>query len=374
MEVVGPLGVEAPAARVHGRHGARVVQVALGDQHGRHAGRGAHPLAQLRQHVAGARVVDRVDRVHPEAVDVKVADPHLGVLDRPLAHAPAVGVVEVHGPAPGRAVAVGEVGPERLERLRPGPDVVVDDVQDHPEPGGVGGVDERGKARGAAVHGVRGPRVEPVVAPVAVAGEGGHGHQLDGGDAQLAQRRQALRGRRERPPGGERADMELVDDQVVRVEAAPAAVGPRPRAGVDHLRRTAHALRLEAGARVGERVAAVQDVAVAVAGGGAHPCREGPELLVEHLPAPVQLHLHLRRVRRPHAEHRRAVTLRCGAERRLPWQAGPALTHPATARSLPVGAASARRRRTRRPRGAPRRARRRGFPDSPRRRPPRRCS
>ena len=45
--------------------------------------------------------------------------------------------------APRRAVAVGEVGAEGLEGLGARAEVVVDDVEDHPEPARVGGVDQR---------------------------------------------------------------------------------------------------------------------------------------------------------------------------------------------------------------------------------------
>ena len=62
--------------------------------------------------------------------------------------------------------------------------MVVDHVEDHGQAGLMGGVDEplqRPRAAVAVLHGVG---MDAVVAPVAVAGELGHRHQLDRRDAQ----------------------------------------------------------------------------------------------------------------------------------------------------------------------------------------------
>ena len=48
---------------------------------------GMDALGELREHVAVGVVLDGVNGIEPEAVDPVVADPELGVLDRPLAHA-----------------------------------------------------------------------------------------------------------------------------------------------------------------------------------------------------------------------------------------------------------------------------------------------
>ena len=161
-----------------------------------------HARGQRLHDVVGAAVEDRVDRVEPQAVEVEVADPALGALQHPLAHAVGARVVEVDRLAPERLVLVGEVGAERLERLRAGgADVVVDDVEQDREALGVGGVDEPLEALRAAVGRVRGRQVDAVVAPAVRARELGDRHQLDRGDAELAQAAQVRdRPRRTCPP------------------------------------------------------------------------------------------------------------------------------------------------------------------------------
>ena len=80
---------------------------------------GADPARELGEDVLGRVVLDRVDGVEAKPVDLVVAHPELGVLDRPLAHA-RLAVVERL--APGRlAEAVGEYGPKARNASFPGP-------------------------------------------------------------------------------------------------------------------------------------------------------------------------------------------------------------------------------------------------------------
>ena len=74
VEVIGPLGVAAPAAERRRADHARVVEPGLGDHERARVGR-VNAVARSRDDVRGARVVDRVNGVQPQAVDVKVADP-----------------------------------------------------------------------------------------------------------------------------------------------------------------------------------------------------------------------------------------------------------------------------------------------------------
>ena len=90
MEVVGPRGVAAPAATLGLAHHLRVVQARLGDHEGR--GGAAHDGGH---HVLRVAVLDRVHGVEPQAVDVEVAHPLLGALERPLAD--GVGLLVVVG-------------------------------------------------------------------------------------------------------------------------------------------------------------------------------------------------------------------------------------------------------------------------------------
>ena len=215
-------------------------------------------------------VVDRVHGVEAQAVDLVVPRPQLGVLDRPLAHA-ALGIVERL--APERLVAVGEVRAEGGDRLRAGPDVVVDDVEDHREALAVCGVDEARESVRPAVRRMRREGVEPVVAPVAIAGERRNGHRLDRRHAELAQLREARDHAVERPLARERSDVQLVDHELV--EARLRAGRDVESARVEDAGRPTHSLRLPARARIGPRCP-VHDEEVVVAGPRGHVPGPGP--------------------------------------------------------------------------------------------------
>ena len=106
---------------------------------------------------------------------------------------------------------------------------------------------------GPAVGVLRGERVDEVVAPAPRPRELADRHQLDGGDPQLEQGREARDDRVEGPLGRERADVDLVEDQVLPLDPLPIALVPgraargtrRPRAG--GCRRAASASRGRAG-------------------------------------------------------------------------------------------------------------------------------
>ena len=89
-------------------------------------------------------------RIEAQPVDAVVADPHLRVLERPLANG-RLGIVD--RVAPERLVPVGEVGPERAQRLVPRPDVVVDDVEYDAQAFAVSGLDEAEETLRPAVRG-----------------------------------------------------------------------------------------------------------------------------------------------------------------------------------------------------------------------------
>ena len=90
------------------------------------------------------------------------------------------------------------------------------------------GVDQALEAVRAAVGVVGRVQVDAVVAPAALAGELGDGHQLDGVDAEVDEVVEVVDGAVEGPLGGERADVELVEDRR-RQRATPVQcrVGPR---------------------------------------------------------------------------------------------------------------------------------------------------
>ena len=148
------------------------------------------------------------------------------------AHRPRVRPVEVEAVAPGRAVAAREVGPELRQVVPLRAEVVVDDVEADREAERVGAVDEALQRGGPAVGLVHGVGRDAVVAPVPLARERLHRHELDAGDAQLHEVREPLRGGVERARRGEGPDVQLVEDEVLPRDAGPAAVAStRWRAG-----------------------------------------------------------------------------------------------------------------------------------------------
>src|SRR5829696_8366153 len=204
----------------------------------------------------GAVVADGVDGVEPQPVEVEVAQPLLGALERPLAHRVAVRVVVVDRLAPHRLVLVGEVRAEGLDGRRARrADVVVDDVEDHGEALAVRRVDELGEPGRATVGRLRGGDVDAVVAPAVAPGELADGHQLDRRHAEVAQAGEVRDGVAERPARAERADVQLVDHGVGHARRHEGGVGPLHDAGVEQARRPAQPLGLEARARVREGVA-----------------------------------------------------------------------------------------------------------------------
>ena len=82
------------------------------------------------------------------------------------------------------------------------------------------GIDELLVAVGSAVRLVHRVPEHSVVAPVVVAVERCR-HQLDEVDAEPDQVAEPLDGRRQRPLGGERPDVQLVDDPAGQLAARP---------------------------------------------------------------------------------------------------------------------------------------------------------
>ena len=80
--------------------------------------------------------------VEAENVDVKVANPIQGILDKEPAHLIAPFAVEVDGLAPGSAIAVGKVRSKIGEVIAFGTQMVVDDIERDTEIFVVTSVDE----------------------------------------------------------------------------------------------------------------------------------------------------------------------------------------------------------------------------------------
>ncbi len=278
---------------------------------------------ELLEPVDRGPVDDRVDGVEAQTVEVELGDPAGRVVDDEAADRVAAGVVDVHGLAPRRVVGVGEVGPEVAEVVALGSVVVVDDVEEHAEATVVRGVDEPAQPVGPAVGVLHRVGQHPVVAPVPPAGELPHRHQLERGDAEVAEVVEPVDDRVEGAGGRERADVQLVDHLLVQRPEAPAVVAPREAARVVDRRRTVEPLGLVPGRGVGavDRVAgvAVQPVPVGVARPDAvDDAGVVAGILVDvegDRGVPVADDLDRARQRRPHEEGRLAIPQVGRAER-----------------------------------------------------------
>ena len=261
VDVVGPLTGEPDPVRVprDGEH--RVVRVALGDEEKRAAEVGCEVVdrcAQLGKEGQRAVVDERVDGVEAQPIDVVIGEPVARVVDEEPTHLGAPLAVQVHRGAPRRAMAVGEVGTELGEVAALGPEMVVDDVEHHPQAAGVRRVDESVEAFRSAIRMVGSEEVDPVVAPAAPAGELGDGHQLDDRHPELDEVIEVRHDAVERALVRERAYVQLVDDRACEVDAVPVRVGPAEVRRIPQPGGTVDAEGLPRGPRVGTRIAAVE--------------------------------------------------------------------------------------------------------------------
>jgi hypothetical protein len=183
-----------------------------------------------------------MNRVEPEPIEAKVAQPIERVLDSEPPHF-AVLIIDRIAP---RRVGLGEklrrVSSEIIS-LRS--EVVVDDVEKHHEAALMRGVDQRLEIVGPAIGAVRGVKQDAVVAPVPASKEIGDRHQLDRGEACVGNTVELVDDAAKRAVFGECADMQLQEDALVPGPAFPVA--RLPVVGlVDHLARPVHVLGLEA--------------------------------------------------------------------------------------------------------------------------------
>jgi hypothetical protein len=206
--------------------------------------------------------------------------------------------------------------------------VVVDDVEDDAEPLRMGSVDEAREPLGPAVGRMRGEGVEPVVAPAALARIGRDGHHLDRGHAELAKRAKLRDDAGERPLLRERADVQLVEDEILERDAVPRSVGPLEARCIDDLRRAAHAVRLRPRARVGIRHLVVDREEV-LASGRAREAAAPQSLVpsVEQVGSVGRMHGERARFRRPHAEVDGPVVERDRPEALREWMSSLARHH-----------------------------------------------
>ena len=144
VEVVVPERVEAVAPLGEWTHQPRLLRLVLGDDDNRPPPRRLPRANADRRHdVLAGEIVNRLCRVQPQAVEMELVDPVGRVGDEELTHRSGVGAVEVDRIAPLVGVAIGEVGLRKLAQvIAVGAEVVVDDVEDDADAGGMRGVDK----------------------------------------------------------------------------------------------------------------------------------------------------------------------------------------------------------------------------------------
>ena len=160
-------------------------------------------------------------RIQAQPVEVKLVDPVPRVGGKKVAYRPGSRPVEVEGIAPLTPIAGGDVLLGELTQKIPGrSEVVVDDIQDHPDAQLVGPVHETAEIVGLAIEPGGSEQVHTVVPPPEFPGEVGDRHDLEKGHSDLRERRETGNGGGPGSIGRERPDVELIDDR--------AGSGPRP--------------------------------------------------------------------------------------------------------------------------------------------------
>ena len=183
-----------PASR--GGHHARIVQVALRDQHQAAAQRRfqrAGFRCQLLQKMNGRAIDKRMHRIQPQPVDVKIAHPHQRVVAEEAPHLVGPRGLKIHRAAPRRVVGIVQIRAEHAGVISHRPKVVVDHVEQHGEALAMRRIHKTLQRVGAAVGLVHGEKRHAVVSPAVMAGESRHRHQLDMRNAEVAQDNRAWR-------------------------------------------------------------------------------------------------------------------------------------------------------------------------------------
>ena len=153
VQIVVPDAVEAEAAGLRRPDEIGVLRLVLRDEDdAARSRRLAGRAPEGGDDVILAVVVDVLRRVEAQTVEAIFVDPVGGVGDGEVTHADAVGAVVVERLAPVGRVPVGEIiGGEAGHEIAVRTDVVVDDVEDHPEAERMGAVDEAAEVVGFAI-------------------------------------------------------------------------------------------------------------------------------------------------------------------------------------------------------------------------------
>ena len=128
--------------------------------------------------------------------------------------------------------------------------MVVNHVQNDADAHSVGAIDEATEIIRRAVQPGRREQIDTVIAPAKAAGELGDGHDFEHGDAERRQFLQFTLGGLPGPLTRKRANMQLIKNLSLAVDALPVCVRPAEAGRIDRLGRPVRSFRLKTGSRI----------------------------------------------------------------------------------------------------------------------------
>src|SRR6266702_4910168 len=167
---------------------------------------------QLLEDVQRRIVDDRVHRVQTQAVDVVITNPHQCVVHDEATDLVAAVSVEIERSPPGGSISIGEVRAEIAQVVARRACVVVDDVENDAETGGMTLVDQPLETGWTPIGVVRCEEIHTVIPPPAIARELGDWHELDGVDAERDEVGKMVDHAVEGARGREGTDVQLIKD------------------------------------------------------------------------------------------------------------------------------------------------------------------
>ena len=146
---------------------------------------------------------------------MKIPEPVESILDEKSDDFVAFRAVEVYGLSPEGSVLIREIGSKVTEVIPFRAQVVVDHIEHDRQSVLVASFDQPPQALGATITILHGKRINPVVTPIAIAWELGHGHQLERRHSQFLYFIEIWNDRIERSLAAVSPDMDFIDDVVL---------------------------------------------------------------------------------------------------------------------------------------------------------------
>src|SRR5262245_16980851 len=174
VEAVVPLRIQSISPESWSAEQARVVQVTLGNQIDlplQTLGLRVHDVCQFCQEGVGRTIHDGVYGVEPQGIDMARGDPVQGTLNEKLPDLITVWPVEVEAAPPRGLVALRKIRAKIVQIIAFRTEVVIHHIQHHSQAALMTGIDQPLKSLWPAVRGLRGKRIDAIVAPVTAAGK-----------------------------------------------------------------------------------------------------------------------------------------------------------------------------------------------------------